>query len=100
MEETKTKKEVEAQIMPGGWSAFQCVNKEATQVFEKALQGFVGVSYTPVAFATQVVAGTNFRFFCNARIVYPESINEAAIISIYQPPNGIPQLTGIKRVYF
>ncbi len=73
----------------GGWTTYSCdMSEEALKVFEKAFKGFVGVSYTPVAVATQVVEGTNYSFFCNAKGAYPNAPNEAAIVDIYQPLNG------------
>ena len=48
----------------GGWSKFSCeITPEASEVFKAAFKGFVGVSYTPVAFASQIVAGTKYSFF-------------------------------------
>ena len=45
----------------GGWTPFSSnITKEASEVFDAAFKGFVGVSYSPVAFATQVVNGVNY----------------------------------------
>lgn len=83
----------------GGYSRFTTrISKKASKVFDKALQGLVGVGYTPLAVSTQVVAGTNYRFFCNARGVYPGALNEGAILDIYKPLKGPPHLTQIRIV--
>ena len=84
----------------GDWLPFQCMTNEATEVFEKAIEGFIGVKYTPVAFAYRIKNGKQYRFVCNAKAVYPEIKNEAAIVTIYHGPNESPYLTDIKRIYF
>lgn len=84
----------------GGWSTFsEDITPEAYEVFEKATEFLLGVSYEPVAFATQVVAGTNYRFFSNATVVYPNAPNTAVMIEIYQPLQGDPYITDISEQY-
>jgi hypothetical protein len=85
--------------LSGGWTSFNCqITKEASQVFEAAFKSFVGISYSPVAFATQVVSGTNYSFFCNAKAGYPNAPNQAAIVDIYQPLDGPVHITGIRMI--
>ena len=80
----------------GGWTAFSTtISKEASDVFTTALKGLVGVNYVPLAVATQVVAGINYDFFCNAKVVYPGAPERPAMVKIYCPPNGVPQITAI-----
>ena len=84
----------------GGWTPYSSnISAEAYSVFEKAVD-LRGVNYTPVAVATQPVSGTNYSFFCNAKGVYPNATNEAALITVYQPLKGEPhimKLTPIKH---
>lgn len=87
-----------ARQLLGGWSTYSDITPEASEVFQTAMKGLVGVSYKPVAFATQAVAGTNYSFFCNATVVYPDAPNEAAIVDIYQAPGEMPYITNITRV--
>lgn len=83
----------------GGWTTFSSdISQEALGVFEAALKGRVGVSYSPVAVATQIVSGTNYSFFCNTKMVVLDAANEAAVINIYQPLQGEPEITEIKTV--
>jgi hypothetical protein len=83
----------------GGWSTYNSeITDEATEVFETVTQGLVGVSYEPVAFATQVVAGTNYSFFCNAKAVVPSAPNKAVLIDIYQPLEGSAHITHIRTI--
>ena len=54
----------------GGWNEYSCdISENAQKVFDNALEDLDGVLYTPVAVATQVVSGTNYSFFCNAKVV-------------------------------
>lgn len=83
----------------GAWTPFSCkITKEASEVFDAAFKGFVGVSYKPVAFATQVVNGVNYSFLCNATAVYPDAPNQAAIVNIYKPLDGPAHITEIRKI--
>lgn len=85
--------------MPGGWTAWNfTVSDEAMKVFKKALDGFVGVHYTPLAFATQVVSGTNYAFLCKGKAVYPNAPETANIVYVYQPLKGDPHITHITQI--
>jgi len=88
-----------AEQMPGGWSAWSFdITREAQKVFDEALAGLVGVDYSPLAFATQVVAGTNYCFLCKAKGVYPGAEAYPALVYIYQPLSGAPHITSITEV--
>ncbi|NER04187.1 MAG: hypothetical protein F6K17_17000 [Okeania sp. SIO3C4] len=88
-----------AKQLPGGWSTYSSdITPEASEVFQTAVDGLYGVSYEPVAFATQIVAGINYSFFCNAEVVYPNAPNKAAIVDIYEAPGEIPIITEIKMI--
>jgi len=85
--------------MPGGFSEYTCkISPEAQKSFDEATRDIIGVTYTTVAVSQQVVAGLNYRFFCNARnaTMYPP--NGAAIVSVYQPLDGPAHVTGIQRI--
>ena len=52
----------------GGYTEVEDKNltPELIEMFEKAFEGLDGANYTPVMLeATQVVAGTNYKFFCD-----------------------------------
>lgn len=88
-----------AESVVGGWTTFSCdITEEANKAFKTALQGHVGVNYSPVSFASQVVSGMNYSFFCNAKGVYPGATNQAVIIDIYQPLEGDPHIAEIKQI--
>ena len=83
----------------GAYLPYTCnIDAIAKQAFEEATHGLVGVRYTPAAVSQQLVAGMNYRFFCNseAATVYPS--NGAAFVSIYKPVDGKAHITGIQNV--
>lgn len=83
--------------MPGAWTNFKFeLTPRAKEVFKKALHDFVGVGYTPIAFATQVVAGTNWCYLSKA--VIPGGVEYAALLYIFDPLEGPPHITEIKQI--
>jgi hypothetical protein len=88
-------------VMPGGWSPYGCkISKEAAEIFKALTKDLVGVNYEAVACATQVVAGTNYSFFCNSQVVYPDSSYYPVLLDIYVPlpGQGEPHITQIKKL--
>ena len=83
--------------LPGGW--FQCENPSMTEenkaLFDKALEGYKGVSLTPVALAaTQVVAGTNYCFLCETDAVTATK-GGYAMVTVYADLNGKAEITDV-----
>ncbi|WP_445946263.1 hypothetical protein [Shewanella sp.] len=74
------------------------INPEAKAAFADAMEHFVGVKYSPVAVASQVVSGINYSFFCNAEVVVPSSTVYPAMVDVYKPLNGPAQLTHIGKL--
>jgi hypothetical protein len=83
----------------GEWSEFKCVDKTSLKIFGEATRKLVGVNYTPVAVSQQVVAGMNYRFFCNTKIVLPHSLHGAAIVSVYKPLVGMAHITSVMPIH-
>ncbi|HVG58050.1 MAG TPA: hypothetical protein VNA24_05805 [Hyalangium sp.] len=87
--------------MTGSWSSFNfTLSDDAQKVFKEALKGFAGVDYTPLAVATQVVAGTNYCFLCKGVLVTPGAQQTAVKLYVYAPLPGqgsahISQITNI-----
>lgn len=92
MSDLATKQEV-----LGGWTAYHKLTPNDQKVFDEAMQGFVGVKYTPQTVSTQLVNGTNYRFKCIASMP-PADVVWEAIVEIYAPLNGKPHVTGIVRL--
>lgn len=83
----------------GGWTNFNFnISSAQSEIFKKALAGLLGVGYTPLAVATQVVAGTNYCFLSKATVVVPDAPESAAKVYIFQPLKGEPHLTDIATV--
>ncbi|CAJ3527266.1 Uncharacterised protein [Burkholderia pseudomallei] len=83
----------------GGWTAFNFSLTSAEKaVFNAALEGMVGVGYKPLAFATQVVAGTNYCFLCKGQAAFPVAPEFAALIYVNQPLQGDPHVAEISRI--
>ncbi len=88
-------KEVEAMqagakeaAISAGWSPYTCQVTDADkEMLRKAIQS-VDVEYTPVAVSMQQqVDRTNYRFFCNTRMI-PRSEHEAALVQLNQSVGG------------
>ena len=81
----------------GGWSPYGPLSLEDRTIFDEALEGFVGVKYTPISVSKQVVAGMNYRFKCEASMP-PSDVIWEAIVEIFKPLDGKPYITGIIRL--
>lgn len=85
------------QTLLGGWTPYHPLTAEDQKVFNEAMNGFVGVAYTPELVSTQVVAGTNYRYKCNASL--PQGgFTWEAMVEIYAPIGFPPHVTGITRI--
>lgn len=72
----------------GGWGPSREPTEEDLQVFNEAMEGFVGVGYTPLSVQSQVVKGINYRFLCDATPVTREPKTFQAMITVYKPLPG------------
>lgn len=77
----------------GGWtvntSASVEIPKEAKEALDKALEGFAGVGYAPVALlGTQVVAGTNYAILCTATTVAENPVTTLSVVEVYADLEG------------
>lgn len=89
---------VESAVMPGGWTNFSfTLTPKAQEVFKKAVN-LIGVAYTPLAFATQVVAGTNWCFLAKGAVAALGAPEIAALLYVFEPLEGSPYLTEIKQI--
>lgn len=86
-------------IAVGAYGAFSTqLTKEARQAFAEAVEHFVGVKYEPLAAASQVVAGTNYAFFCNASIVAPGAASYPAMLTVFKPLQGPAAVTHVEKL--
>jgi len=83
----------------GGWSAWHfSATPEATKVFGETLGKLLGVHYKMVAFATQVVNGTNYAFLCEAASSTHPPVDYIVIGYVHQPISGAPHIIEISNV--
>ena len=62
---------------------------ELRAIFDKALDGLVGVDYEPIAcLGTQIVAGRNYCFLAKATVVYPDAKPKYTLIYVYADLSG------------
>jgi hypothetical protein len=88
----------EETAVTGGWEAVEdgTVTDELQVLFDKAMEKMVGVDYTPIELLeTQVVAGTNYKFLCESRVVAPDAETKQAIVTIYEDLDGNVSVTDI-----
>lgn len=82
----------------GGWthSTDYAITDEQHAVFDKALDGLEGVNYEPIAYlGSQIVAGTNHCFLCQATVVYPDAEPHYVLMYIYEDLEGNAQIMNI-----
>lgn len=79
----------------GGFSKYRAVTTEDLEVFTKAMENHVGVRLEPLLVSTQIVAGKNYRFICNAEavVLYPKPY--LALVDIFCP---LPSATSTEPV--
>ncbi len=85
----------------GAYTEMRALTPEDKAVFDEAMQGLVGVTYTPDSVATQVVNGTNYKFLCKAVTATREPMTYAAEVVVYKPlpqSGGQAVLTSIVRL--
>ncbi|MCL2671141.1 MAG: hypothetical protein FWF10_03785 [Clostridiales bacterium] len=82
----------------GGYTEDRAVTEDDLAVFNAAMEHLVGVNYVPTLVATQVVAGTNYRFMATAMPVVPDAESYEVYIYIFQPLAGDPELVEIVNI--
>lgn len=83
----------------GGYSKTRRLSDAEREMFTTVTSSIEGVEYSPMNVATQVVAGTNYRFLCKARETKGSHKRFYAAIVIHQPlpGQGEPHLLSIQR---
>ena len=82
---------LEGEERVGGWSATEdpAMTEDVTTVFEKAVAGYEGGTFTPVAHLyTQVVAGLNHIYLCRSDAGY-------ALVRVYADLGGGAEITDV-----
>ena len=84
--------------LTGGWAAVEdpAITDEVRALFDKAMEGLVGVNYVPVAYlGSQVVAGTNHAILCQATVVYPDAQPAWTVVFLYENLEGGVEILNI-----
>ena len=85
----------------GGWTQAEddTVTDELLELFNKAMQSKLGMSYTPVKLLeTQLVSGKNYKFLCEAEAVTPGAKTQQKIVTIYVDLKGNAEVLDIEDV--
>ena len=83
----------------GGWETVEdgTITPELQELFNKAIEELDGVDYTPIKLLeTQVVAGTNYKFLCDATVTSPDAETTQAIVTIYEDLQGNVEILDIQ----
>lgn len=96
--------EAPAGTLTGGWESAAAeagkLPEEAQAAFDKAMEGLVGASYTPVALlSTQLVAGKNYCILCQISPVVPNPVPTWALVYIYADLEGNARITNVYELY-
>ncbi|MCQ2421332.1 MAG: hypothetical protein MJ118_09365, partial [Clostridia bacterium] len=95
--------ESETEFRPANFAGGWTLNTEAAKLpegakaaFEKAMEGLLGVGYTPLAcMGSQVVAGANYAILCTAKTVTAEPAAALAVVVVNAPVSGDAQILRI-----
>ena len=96
--DTVTPIEQVADEKTGGWSAAEDtgLTEDQRSLFERAMEGLLGVNYEPIAYlGSQVVAGLNHCFLCKATVVYPNAQPTYKLVYIYEDLDGNTEVSDI-----
>lgn len=84
----------------GGWTLTDSpvVTPEAQALMDKALEGFTGAMYRPVAYvATQLVAGMNHLMLCTATPVAADAQGSYAMVTLYEDLDGNVTISKVQK---
>lgn len=89
----------------GGWSVLDAcgagLEGDVQKAFDKAMEGFAGVGYVPLAcLGSQVVAGTNYAILCKATTVTANPVASLAVVTVYADLNGNAEITSVSGFDF
>ena len=101
--ETTTETTEENAMIAGGWTVNDSYNvllaDDEEKIFEQAMEGLVGVGYTPIqVIATQLVSGTNYAYLASGTTVTANPETNYYVIVIYNSLDGNVEITSIKQI--
>ena len=95
--------ELGAEGQTGGWTVNEDYNnmmaEEDQTRFASAMEGLVGVGYTPIqVIATQVVNGTNYAYLASGTTVTAEPVTGYYIVNVNQSSSGEISVVNIAEI--
>ena len=87
------------ELPDGGWNSADdpAITDGIRALFDKALDGLVGVHYVPVAYlGSQVVAGSYHAILCQATVVYPGAAPRWVILYLSEDSDGGVTISDIR----
>ena len=91
----------EEEPIVGGYTEVEdgTITDELTEIFNSATQGLMGATYNPEKLlATQVVAGTNYKFLCSGKKTTSPVIEGTYNVIIYKDLQGNCSILDIEVV--
>ena len=82
----------------GGYSNFKAVTTEEVKIYEKAMNGILGVERKLLAAAKQIVNGTNYAYLCDSKVIAPNAEPYNDLVIIHKPMSGDPQIVEIRKI--
>ncbi len=101
---TEETQDAEGGQLLGGWEVNEDVPANAltsdeSETFDQAMQGYVGMSLTPVCvLATQVVSGTNLAYLCQGAPVAPNAQPGWYVAVVYKDLEGACKMSGVEEI--
>ena len=101
--ETTTETTEENAMIAGGWTVNDSYNAlladDEEKIFEQAMEGLVGVGYTPIqVIATQLVSGTNYAYLATGTTVTAEPQTNYYVVVVYENLQGEVSITTINQI--
>lgn len=90
--------------LSGGWQIVDPSNAVALPAdvkaaFEKATEGYTGLTLSPLALlGSQVVAGRNYKVFCQGTAVTAEPVNSLYVATVYVDLEGNAEFTDVQQL--
>ena len=86
--------DVDPGTVAGGWTVNSEFGEaefpeEAKEALDKAMEGYTGAGFTPVAYlGSQVVAGLNYAFLCKSTLVTAKPVTDLKVVTVYKDLDG------------
>ena len=96
--------EISAEKLSGGWEPAEDgspaeIPEKAKGAFDKAVEELDGNELEPMALlGTQLVAGTNYAFFCFSTLQTAEPVKGMQVVTVYEDLEGNAEVTNICTV--